>query len=128
MEKYNLSKIMKRAWELVKSTKLSISEALKNAWKEAKEKSENLVGTLIKNLNAMAYSDYHIHAGMERHATSKIWEKNNQKRAYLAINCFSLSGNFKGSYKCGYVDMLTNSYVCGRYDEVNAEKMEYIGR
>lgn len=36
MKKYNLSKIMKRAWELVKKISLTISEALKKAWKEAK--------------------------------------------------------------------------------------------
>lgn len=38
MKKYNLSKIMKRAWELVKKAGLCISEGLKLAWKEAKEK------------------------------------------------------------------------------------------
>lgn len=36
MKKYNLSKIMKRAWELVKEFGLSISEGLKKAWKDAK--------------------------------------------------------------------------------------------
>lgn len=36
MKKYNLSKIMKRAWELVKKAGLSISEGLKKAWMEAK--------------------------------------------------------------------------------------------
>lgn len=37
MKKYNLSKIMKRAWELVKKVGFGISEALKKAWNEAKE-------------------------------------------------------------------------------------------
>lgn len=36
MKKYNLSKIMKRAWELIKTFGFGISEALKKAWKEAK--------------------------------------------------------------------------------------------
>lgn len=36
-KRYNLSKIMKRAWELVKATAMSISEALRKSWKEAKE-------------------------------------------------------------------------------------------
>ena len=40
MKKYNLSKIMKRAWELVKKAGLCISEGLKLAWKEAKEVRE----------------------------------------------------------------------------------------
>lgn len=38
MKKYNLSAIMKRAWELVKKAKMAISSALKIAWKEAKLK------------------------------------------------------------------------------------------
>lgn len=37
MKKYNLSKIMKRAWELVEMKGMDISSALKKSWKEAKE-------------------------------------------------------------------------------------------
>ena len=36
MKKYNLSAIMKRAWELVKKMRMSISSGLKKAWREAK--------------------------------------------------------------------------------------------
>nr|DAH67889.1 MAG TPA: hypothetical protein [Caudoviricetes sp.] len=36
MKKYNLSTIMKRAWELVKESAMTISSGLKKAWKEAK--------------------------------------------------------------------------------------------
>lgn len=36
MKKYNLSAIMKRAWELVKKMRMSISSGLKKAWSEAK--------------------------------------------------------------------------------------------
>jgi len=36
MKKYNLSAIMKRAWELVKKAGMSISSGLKKAWKEVK--------------------------------------------------------------------------------------------
>ena len=36
MKKYNLSKIMKRAWELVKKAGMTISSGLKKAWEEAK--------------------------------------------------------------------------------------------
>lgn len=128
MKKYNLSKIMKRAWELVKKAGMTISEGLRKAWAEAKASAENLVDKLVENLNDMAYNDYHIRAGVEREAVSKVWEKNGMKRAYLTIVCRSLTGNFKGSYKAGYVDLITNAYFCGKYDEIDAEKMEYIGR
>ena len=39
MKKYNLSNIMKRAWEMVKKAGMTISEGLKRAWKEAKSSS-----------------------------------------------------------------------------------------
>lgn len=32
--KYNLSKIMKRAWELVKKSGMTISSGLKKAWRK----------------------------------------------------------------------------------------------
>ena len=45
MKKYNLSKIMKRAWVLVKRFKETISSALKKAWREAKMKMAVIKGT-----------------------------------------------------------------------------------
>lgn len=139
MKKYNLEKIMKRAWEIKKEDSRNIfGICLKMAWNEAR-KEENiivkeetttntLIETLIRNIEKMAYSDYHIHAGSDRKVFSKVWEKDGKKRTYLSINCYTWSGNFKGSYKCGYVDMITSQYVVGKYDDVNAETMEYIGR
>ena len=127
MKKYNLSKIMKRAWELVKGFGFAISEGLKKAWREAKEMKENLVEELKVNLEDMIYTNIYIHAGVERTVSAKLWEKNGNKRTYLAINCYTANGRFKGSYKCGYVDMVTNEYVCGKYDDVDAANKEYIG-
>lgn len=43
MKKYNLSKIMRRAWELVKKAGFGISKALKKAWKEAKSMKEEII-------------------------------------------------------------------------------------
>ena len=43
MKKYNLSNIMKRAWELVKKSALTISSGLKKAWEEAKTMEQKLV-------------------------------------------------------------------------------------
>ena len=36
MKKYNLSRIMKRAWEIVRKAKIKFSEALKFSWLIAK--------------------------------------------------------------------------------------------
>jgi hypothetical protein len=65
----------------------------------------------IEKANEMAYNDYRIHAGIDRKATSKEWEKGDQRRAYIKINCYTLNGKFKGSYDCGYVDLNTDEYV-----------------
>ncbi len=60
MKKYNLSGIMKRAWEMVKKLGFGISEALKKSWKEAKGGETRMTGTekqisfasdLIKKMN-----------------------------------------------------------------------------
>lgn len=40
MRKYDLSKIMKKAWELVKKEGMDISSALKKSWREEKMKEE----------------------------------------------------------------------------------------
>ena len=128
MKKYNLSKIMKRAWELVKKAGMTISSGLKKAWQEAKEMKKDLLSKLMGNLEEMKDNDYHINLGVEREVMYKVWEKDGQKRTYLSINCYTLNGRFKGSYKCGYINMHTGEYVCGRFDDVNAETMEYVGR
>ncbi|MCI6468108.1 MAG: hypothetical protein MSA90_21920 [Faecalicatena sp.] len=129
MKKYNLSKIMKRAWTLVKKESMDISSALKKSWREEKEmKENNLIETLKANLEDMAYSDHNINAGIDRQVSEKKWENGENKRTYLSINCYTCSGRFKGAYKCGYVDEVTGSYVCSKYDDVDALAKKYIGR
>ena len=49
MKKYNLSNIMKRAWEMVKRAGMTISEGLKKAWKEAKEMTEEIKNAVIES-------------------------------------------------------------------------------
>ena len=49
MKKYNLSTIMKRAWELVKKAGMTISAGLKKAWKEAKNMTKALEDFLMEN-------------------------------------------------------------------------------
>ncbi len=53
MKKYDLRKIMKRAWSLVKEVGMNISSALKKSWKEAK----NMANT-IKNAVISHYGSY----------------------------------------------------------------------
>ena len=72
--------------------------------------------------NEKAYNDYRINAGIERKAVSKLWEKGESKRAYISINCYTLNGKFKGSYKCGYIDVITGEYIFTKYDEIDLSK------
>lgn len=128
MKKYDLSKIMTRAWELVKKVGMTISAGLKKAWKEAKETAESLLDTLIANLEEMAHSHYRIHAGMDRQVTANRWRKNGKDRTYLDIKCYTLGGRFKRTYKAGYINNATGEYVAGKYDDVDALAKEYIGK
>ena len=61
MKKYNLSKIMKRAWELVKKSAMTISSGLKKAWEEAKRMEETIEEKLIR-------------------LGFKVWEKDDKRR------------------------------------------------
>lgn len=64
----------------------------------------------------IANSDPRLHAGMVRRAVSREWQGN---RTYINIYCYSLAGNYKGKYDCGYVDMATGEYTTNRYTEIN---------
>lgn len=77
MKKYDLSKIMKRAWELVKKAALSISEALKKAWKEAKNTKEKFDKVAkIQKTGTLWNSECDFF-------TFKLWEKHGKKRVYI---------------------------------------------
>ena len=98
MKKYNLSEIMKRAWEIKKDDMNNIfSFCLRMAWDEAKEK------------NDMTIEEYLKSKGL------KVWEKGEMKRIY--INDLSVVGlekytdNPKGFRKVSmYYDVATNHF------------------
>lgn len=84
--KYNLSAIMKRAWELVKKIGMTMSAALKKAWKEAKEASEKkefngFVKLVISGREHYSDDDY------SKFLSFKAWEKNGVKRIYVNDYC-----------------------------------------
>lgn len=80
MKKYNLSRIMKRAWELVKKAGETISSGLKKAWQEAKK---------------MTYE------AIEK-AAQKYVEDNYPNTGYLTVNRWTKYGKDEdvyGSYR-----------------------------
>lgn len=132
MKKYNLSKIMKRAWELVKKLGTTISCGLRNAWKEAKQEIKektDMVEILSKNLeNMLSTENSGIKSGAFRKVSVNIWEKYGKKRAYLTINVYTSNCRVKSTYRCGYVNVLTNEYFVAKTDNINADTCEIIGR
>lgn len=90
MKKYNLSAIMKRAWEFVKKSTLTMSWALKLAWEEAKamiktnlnkfDKYEKVArihnGETNPNIGTDCDSDCNYY-------TFKRWEKSGYRRIYI---------------------------------------------
>ena len=118
--KYNLSKIMKRAWELVKKAGITIAEGLKEAWREFK------IEALRLNLENMAYSCKYINLGINRVAVVKKWVNGDARRMYLNLNCYTMNGRYKGRYNAGYVDLITGEYILSKYDDIDARNKEYI--
>lgn len=96
MRKFDLRKIMKRAWELVKSFGRTMSAALKTAWAEAKKAVEKVAFDkygevrVFVSENSEAYDEFYF----------TKWEKYGKKRIYFS------DSKFGGMHpKCkGYID------------------------
>ena len=74
MKKYNLSNIMKRAWELVKKVGMTISSGLKKAWEEAKKIEKKIFRDHMKMM--VPEADNNV-------VSINLWEKGNHKRIYF---------------------------------------------
>ncbi|MEY8396203.1 hypothetical protein AALB64_15535 [Lachnospiraceae bacterium 45-P1] len=107
--KYNLSKIMKRAWELVKEFGMTISSGLKKAWKEARSMKEQLIAKmeLLTSLANKAY-DYKI--------SVSDWENYGKSRTYFKIYETRKNSRHNVIYDCGYYDNQKDVYVPGKKD------------
>ncbi len=77
---------------------------------------EMKVQEAIKRAEQHLTGDYRIHAGVERKVVAKDW---NDKRIYINIYCYSLAGNYKGKYDCGYIDKATGEYVTTQYTDLD---------
>lgn len=113
MKKYNLSNIMKRAWELVKKSAMTISSGLKKAWEEAKhtmkgtEKQIAWAKELMKKMN----KEFSIVLGMvpenQKAIFSDLFEKINaiMNDSYAGDIIYHLKDNKK------VVSIITNHYT-----------------
>lgn len=82
MKKYNLSKIMKRAWELVKKAGMTISAGLRKAWKEAKNMEETLREKVLKEAESLIAAAADVY---DYEIVENIWEKYGKSRTYFKI-------------------------------------------
>lgn len=102
MKKYNLSAIMKRAWELVKGLGYTMSEGLKKAWKEAKRKIEEAD---IKKVLFDGFAEVECSKSWATY-TFKRWTKYGKDRIYI---------NYRNKRSVGYIN-LTTGELCD-FDE-----------
>lgn len=111
MRKYNLSKIMKRAWELVKKVGMTISEGLKKAWKEAKDMKEQL----ITKLNEIVAEENSHDNGYHYRAVVKDWENYGKSRTYFSIIETRDNSKHYKKISYGYFDNKSEEYVPEKY-------------
>ena len=100
MKKYNLSRIMKRAWELVKKAGETISSGLKKAWQEAKE----MTYEAIEKAAQKYVEDNYPNTG---YLTINRWTKYGKDRVYFNV----CRRNHRGHKTAGYWDLIEEKYV-----------------
>ena len=98
MKKYNLSKIMKRAWELVKRLRVTMSAALKRAWCEAKAAAQKIS---FKGFAKVLKADC-VGGSESDYFTYSKWEKHGKNRIYV--------NDYKGR-SVGYIDLLGGNVI-----------------
>lgn len=113
MKKYNLSVIMKRAWDLVKKASMTISCGLKKAWKEAKEMEESIRTKVRKELESLIAEATNVY---DYEIVESVWEKYGKSRTYFKVIETRKNSKHYASYDCGYVDNKTEVYFPGKVD------------
>lgn len=105
MKKYNLSNIMKRAWELVKKAGMTISAGLKKAWKEVKEIMEKIKFERSAKVAKIINGKHSMYVGTEfdsdsNYFTFNLWERGSLRRIYI---------NDYHRRSVGYIDLNNNN-------------------
>lgn len=108
MKKYNLSTIMKRAWELVKKDEMTISEGLKKAWEEAKDMKKQLIAKMNKIAEIAKCDGWHYDVII------KDWANYGKSRSYFSIIETRDHSKHYVKYDFGYYDNNAETYVPGK--------------
>ena len=116
MKKYNLSKIMKRAWEIKKEDNKNIfAICLKMAWEEAK-----------KGVKKMTVEEYLV----EKKGL-KVWEKYGKKRIYIndltSVDIDKYTSNPKSYRRASmYYDINEDKFVYSCSSSIEADLIACI--
>lgn len=114
MKRYDFRKIMKKAWSLVKGLGMSMSSALKEAWKEAK----SLKAQLIAKLEALATEAGSYDNGYHYTVSVRDWENYGKSRTYFSI--YETRDNSRHNKKLdyGYFDNQVEKYYPAKYADL----------
>ncbi|MEQ2702346.1 hypothetical protein AAAV70_30010 [Hungatella hathewayi] len=113
MKKYNLSNIMKRAWETYRkfqsfATKLTFSECLRRAWAETKKAIETVAAVTLDTIKAAAHKL--VLGGEYEDVTFREWHGYDKSRVYIKAIRRTLAGSLRVA-DCGYWDLDNSKYV-----------------
>ncbi len=114
MKKYNLSQIMKKAWSLVKGLGMTMSSALKEAWREAK----SLKAQLIVKLEAIAAEANSHDNGYHYNVYMKDWANYGKSRTYFSIYETRDNSRHNKKISYGYFDNQGEKYVPEKYGDL----------
>ena len=126
MKKYNLSSIMKRAWELVKRVGVTISAELKKAWKEAKEMIKetmkfNVIGNETFTVNTVTGEitgkTYNAKEWIKRNFNAK-WDRDGKKWVADVSELKDELAKNAGYYEKYIVSGENSSTVISEIDEI----------
>lgn len=118
MKKYNLSEIMKRAWELFNQLKGFLSsrtfgDCLRTAWAEAKKAISKPAEITLETIKAAAHKL--VTSGEYETISYKEWDGHGRSRIYIKAIRHTLAGNARVA-DCGYWDNNDCKYVAQAVD------------
>lgn len=119
--KYNKSEIMKKAWELNKTTNHTFSICLKKAWAEAKNPHKSEKAVLIEKLEAIASQKNSYDNGYHYHTIIADWSNYGKSRTYLKIKETRDHSTHVKITDYGYFDNNAQTYVPAKYADINTD-------
>lgn len=109
MKKYDLRKVMKRAWEIKKEDSRNIfGLCLKMAWEEIKKEDNKITWEKIEKAADEEVAGYAN--GWSASWSCNNWKKGNFDRTYITIREYK-NGSLRREIKCGYWDNVKEKYV-----------------